>query len=123
MTSSLYQRIKNQIVCCKFNTQCWSESGLVSPAVSPSPQDQSPSPSPSPSGVSPNPLDQSPSPLDQSPSPSLSPVGPESESTSTTEVRVSPDLSPDSAWSHESNNRKVLYFNPTFNHFCWALYW
>ena len=43
----------------------------------------------------------------------------ESESTSPTEVRVSPD----SAWTHESNNRKVLYFNPTFNHFCWALYW
>ena len=47
----------------------------------------------------------------------------ESESASPTEVRVSPDLSPDSAWTHESNNRKVLYFNPTFNHFCWALYW
>ena len=47
----------------------------------------------------------------------------ESESVSTTEVRVSPDLSPDSAWTHESNNRKVLYFNPSFNHFCWALYW
>ena len=47
--------------------QCWSESGLVSLAVSPSPQGQSPSPS----GVSPSPLDQSPSPspLDQSPSP------------------------------------------------------
>ena len=62
--------------------QCWSESGLMSLAVSPSPQGQSPSPSPlgqspSPSGVSPSPLDQSPSlspsPLDQSPSPS--PVG------------------------------------------------
>ena len=47
----------------------------------------------------------------------------ESESASPTKVRVSPDLSPDSAWTHESNNRKVLYFNPTFNHFCWALYW
>ena len=47
----------------------------------------------------------------------------ESESVSPTEVRVSPDLSPDSAWTHESNNRKVLYFNPSFNHFCWALYW
>ena len=34
----------------------------------------------------------------------------ESESASPTEVRVSPD----SAWTHESNNRKVLYFNPTF---------
>ena len=44
----------------------------------------------------------------------------ESESASPTEVRVSPDLSPDSAWTHESNNRKVLYFNPTFNHFCWG---
>ena len=41
--------------------QCWSESGLVSPAVSPSPQDQSPSTSP---------LDQSPRPVGQSPSPS-----------------------------------------------------
>ena len=47
----------------------------------------------------------------------------ESESASPTKVRVNPDLSPDSAWTHESNNRKVLYFNPTFNHFCWALYW
>ena len=93
----------------------WSESGLVSPAVSPSPQGQSPSPSlspsgqsPSPSGVSPSPLDQSPSPLDQSPSPSPSPVGqsPSPES-----------LSPDSAWTHESNNRKVLYFNTSFNDF------
>ena len=46
----------------------------------------------------------------------------ESKSASPTEVRVSPDLSPDSAWTHESNNRKVLCFNPTFNHFCWALY-
>ena len=45
-----------------------------------------------------------------------------SESVSPTEVRVSPDLSPDSTWTHESNNRKVLCFNPTFNHFCWALY-
>ena len=93
--------------------QCWSESGLVSPAVSPSPPGQSPSPS----GVSPSPLDQSPSPspLDQSPNPSPnpSPVGP-----IPTKVRVSPDLSPDSAWTHESNNRKVLYCNPTFNHFC-----
>ena len=85
--------------------QCWSESGLVSPAVSPSPQGQSPSPSPSgqspsPSGVSLSPLDQSPSPspLDQSPSPSPSPVG----QSPSPRVRT-----------HESNNRKVLYFNPT----------
>ena len=56
--------------------QCWSESGLVSPAVSPSPQGQSPSPSPSPSRQSPSPSGVSPSPLDQSPSPSPSPVGP-----------------------------------------------
>ena len=42
----------------------------------------------------------------------------ESESASSTKVRVSPDLSPYPAWTHESNNRKVLYFNPTFNHFC-----
>ena len=81
----------------------------MSPAASPSPQGQSPSPSsspsgqsPSPSGASPSPLDQSPSPMDQSPSPSPSP----------TKVRVSPDLSPDSAWTHESNSRKVLYTNP-----------
>ena len=60
-----------------WSYECWSESGLVSPAVSPSPQGQSPSPipsgqSPSPSGVSPSPLDQSPSPspVGQSPSPS-----------------------------------------------------
>ena len=43
----------------------------------------------------------------------------ESESASPTKVRVSPD----SAWTHESNSRKVLYFDPTFNHFCWTLYW
>ena len=55
----------------------------------------------------------SPSPLDQSPSPS--PVGQSpSPSPSPTKVRVSPD----SAWTHESNNRKVLYFNSSFNHFC-----
>ena len=120
---------------CKLHAacwQCWSESGLVSPAVSPSPQDQSPSPSPSPSGQSPSPSGVSPSPLDQSPeSESTGPESEsesessgsesESESASPTEVRVSPDLSPDSAWTHESNNRKVLYFNPTFNHFCWSL--
>ena len=41
-----------------------------------------------------------PSPLD--PSPSL------------TKVRVSPDL----VWTHESNSRKVCYFNLTFNNFC-----
>ena len=56
----------------KHRVQCWSESGLVSLAVSPSPQGQSASPSPS--GVSPSPLDQSPSPspspVGQSPSPS-----------------------------------------------------
>ena len=85
--------------------QSWSESGLVSPAVSPSPQSQSPSPS----GVSP-----SSSSLDQSPSPS--PVG-QCPSLSPTKVRVSPDLSSDSGWTHESSNRKVLYFNPTFNNF------
>ena len=51
--------------------------------MSPSPFDQSPSPSPSP--------------LDQSPSPSPSPMGQESESVSPTKVRVSLDLSPDSA--------------------------
>ena len=116
--------------------QCWSESGLVSPAVSPSPQGQSPSPSPSPlgqspspSGVSPSPLDQSPSPspspLDQSPSPSPSPLDQSPSPSPWVQQRSEwvPDLSPDSAWTHESNNRKVLYFNPTFNHFCWALYW
>ena len=61
-------RIKQNI----YAQQCWSESGLVSPAASPSPQGQSPSPSgqsPSPSAVSPSPLDQSPSPVGQSPSP------------------------------------------------------
>ena len=69
--------------------------------MSPSPQGQSPSPS----CVSPSPLDKSPSPspLDQSPNPSL------------TKVRVSPDSSPDPAWTHESNSRKVLYSNPTFD--------
>ena len=25
--------------------------------------------------------------------------------------------------THESNSRKVLYFNPTFVNFCWALHW
>ena len=115
--------------------QCWSESGLVSPAVSPSPQGQSPSPSPSPSGQSPSPSGVSPSPLDQSPESKSESIRPESESesessgsesesesASPTEVRVSPDLSPDSTWTHESNNRKVLCFNPTLNQFCWALY-
>ena len=43
------------------------------------------------------------------------------KSLSPTKVRVSPDLSPDSAWSHEPNSRKVLYFYPTFN-FCWIIY-
>ena len=55
------------------NDQCWSESGLVSPVVSPSPQGQSPSPSPSGQSPSPSGVSPSPSPLDQSPSPS--PVG------------------------------------------------
>ena len=83
-TQTLKIMIKLNVMHCY--SQCWSESGLVSPAVSPSPQGQSPSPSPSPSDqspspsvVSPSPLDQSPSPspspLDQSPSPSPSPVG------------------------------------------------
>ena len=45
-----------------YQRQCWSESGLVSPAVSPSPQGQSPSPSPSPQGQSPSPSGVSPSP-------------------------------------------------------------
>ena len=46
--------------------------------------------------------------------PSPSPVGqsPSLESASPAEARVSPDP----AWTHESNNRKVLYFNLTFNH-------
>ena len=116
--------------CTKL--QCWSESGLVSPTVSPSPQGQSPSPSPT--GQSPSPSGVSPSPLDQSPRSKSKSIGPESESESSgsesesesgspTKVRVSPDLSPDSAWTHESNNRKVFYYIPTFNHFCWALYW
>ena len=115
-------------------SQCWSESVLVSPAVSPSPQGQSPSPSPSPSGLSPSPSGVSPT---ESIGPESESIRPESESesesessgsesasesASPTEVRVSPDLSPDSTWTHESNNRKVLCFNPTFNHFCWALY-
>ena len=30
--------------------------------------------------------------------------------------------SPSVGVSHESNSRKVLYFNPTFNNFCWALF-
>ena len=114
---------------CRLS-QCWSESGLVSPAVSPSPQGQSPSPSPSPSGQSPSPSGASPSPLDQSPSPSPSPLD---QSPSPSPVGQSPSPSPrvqkksewvqTQAWTHESNNRKVLCFNSTFNHFCWALYW
>ena len=52
------------------------------------------------SGVSPSPLDQSPE-----------SIGPESESNKS---RVSPDL----VWTHESNSRKVCYFNLTFNNFC-----
>ena len=75
--------------------QCWSESGLVSPAVSPSPQGQSPSPSPSPSplGQSPSPSGVSPSPLDQSPSPSPSPLD-QSPSSSPSPVGQSPSPSP-----------------------------
>ena len=71
--------------------QCWSESGLVSPAVSPSPQGQSPSPSPS--GQSPSPSGVSPSPLDQSPSPSPSPLD-QSLSPSPSSVGTSPSPSP-----------------------------
>ena len=75
--------------------QCWSESGLVSPAVSPSPQGQSPSPSPSPSGQSPSPSGVSPSPLDQSPSPSPSPLDQSlSPSPSPSPVGQSPSPSP-----------------------------
>ena len=75
------------------SNQCWSESGLVSPAVSPSPQCQSPSPSPSPSpsGQSPSPSGVNPSPLDQSPSPSSSPLD---QSPSPSPVGQSPSPSP-----------------------------
>ena len=76
-----------------YNRQCWSESGLVSPVVSPSPQGQSPSPSPSPSGQSPSPSGVSPSPLDQSPSPSPSPLD-QSPSPSPSPVGQSPSPSP-----------------------------
>ena len=88
--------------------QCWSESGLVT-AVSPSPQGQSPSPSPS--GQSPSPSGVSPSPLEPESESESESIGPESESSgsesesesaSPTKVRVSPDLSPDSAWTHMS---------------------
>ena len=116
--------------------QCWSESGLVSPAVSPSPQGQSPSPSPSPLGQSPSPSGVSPSPLDQSPSPSPSPLD-QSPSPSPSPVGQSPSPSPrvqqKSEWVRtwvrtqpglmSPTIKKLLYFNPTFNHFCWALYW
>ena len=82
-----------QSLFCQNVYQCWSESGLVSPAVSPSPQDQSPSPSPSPSGQSPSPSGVSPSPLDQSPSPSPSPSD-QSPSPSPSPVGQSPSPSP-----------------------------
>ena len=75
------------------SNQCWSESGLVSPAVSPSPQGQSPSPSPSPSDQSPSPSGVSPSPLNQSPSPSPSPLD-QSPSPSPSPVGTSPSPSP-----------------------------
>ena len=42
-------------------------------------------------------------------------IGPESESSGS--ESESESLSPDSAWTHESNNRKVLYFNPTLTIF------
>ena len=75
--------------------QCWSESGLVSLAVSPSPQYQSPSPNLSPSGQSPSPSGVSPSPLDQSPESES--IGPESESNkSQSESRLESGLSLDS---------------------------
>ena len=40
-------------------------------------------------------------------------IGTESESESIGPESESESLSPDSAWTHESNNRKALYFNPT----------
>ena len=41
----------------------------------------------------------------------------ESESESSGSESESESVSPTEAWTHESNNRKVLYFNPSFNHF------
>ena len=73
MWGGVYIRVVDMLGCVGVTiscysyalNQCWSESGLVSPAVSPSPLDQSLSPSPSPLDQSP-----SPSPVGQSPSPS-----------------------------------------------------
>ena len=87
----LFLRELATVITYLCNNQCWSESGLVSPAVSPSPQSQSPSPSPSPSGQSPSPSGVSPSPLDQSPSPSPSPLD---QSPSPSPVGQSPSPSP-----------------------------
>ena len=120
-----------------FKPQCWSESGFVSPTVSPSPQGQSPSPSPSPSpsgqspspsGMSPSLLDQSPSPspspspLDQSPSPSPSPVG--------QSLSPSPRVQQKSEWVRTWVRTQPGLMSPTiakcfiltllFNYFCWA---
>ena len=97
-----------------WTRQCWSESGLVSPAVSPSPQGQSPSPSPSGQSLesirceseSIGPESESESIRPESESESS---GSESESASPTEVRVNPDLSPDSAWTHESKFQGCSY--------------
>ena len=113
--------------------QCWSESGLLSPTVSPSPQGQSPSPSPSPSGQSPSPSGMSPSPLDQSPSPSPSPLD-QSPSPSLSPVGQSPSPSPrvqqKSEWVRTWVRTQPGLMSPIiakcfiltllFNHFCWA---
>ena len=40
-------------------------------------------------------------------------IGPESESESSGSESESESFGRDSAWTHESNNRKVLHFNPT----------
>ena len=45
--------------------------------------------------------------------PEFESIGPESKSESSGSESESESLSPDSTWTYESNNRKVLYFNPT----------
>ena len=99
----------------KGEGQCWSESGLVSPAR---PESESESESIRPESESIRCESESIWPESESESESTGPESEsesessgsesESESASPTKVRVSPDLSPDSAWTHESNNRKCF---------------
>ena len=93
------------VACCRCNLemrgivvtwQCWSESGLVSPVVRPSPQGQSPSPSPSGQSSTESIRCESESIEPESESKYES-IGPDSESSGL--ESESESLSPDSAWT------------------------